>query len=108
MKINYENEKLIGCILEYCGRRTGLHIIVSRCCACLDLIGVKLGEGVNGISDTYCHDCALKVAHNLALKSLKNEQGNSAIWPLIGCLLAGGLLAFEYVYAIIKMLEVTP
>jgi hypothetical protein len=104
MKINYENEKLIGCILEYCGRRTGLHIIVTRCCVCLDLIGVKLGEGVvNGISDTYCHDCAVKVSKSL--KSLKNDHGNSAIWPLIGCLLAGGLLAFEYVYAIIKCLE---
>jgi len=39
---------------------------------------------------------------------LKNARGCSAFWPLIGCLLAGGLLAFEYVYAIIKMLEVTP
>lgn len=96
MKINYENEKIVSYILEHCGRRTGLNIIVTRCCACLELIGVKLGHGVNGISDSYCPSCAAII---------KSKKGNSAIWPLIGCLLAGSLLAWEYVYSILKYLE---
>jgi hypothetical protein len=99
MKINHENEKLIDGILQFLGTRAEVFIILSRCCACHDLLSAKLGHGVAGISDTYCGHCA-----KILQDKIKNDHGNSAIWPMIGCLLAGGLLAWEYVYAILKYL----
>ncbi len=37
-----------------------------------------------------------------------HKHGNESIWVMVGILLVSGLLTFEYVYAIIKMLEVVP
>jgi len=63
MKINYQTDqvKIIESWLEHLALSTGISLILVKCAGCNELINAKLGNGVTGISDSLCPECAAKI-----------------------------------------------
>jgi hypothetical protein len=64
MKLSYQDDsvKIAEACLDTLGRRTGIELILVRCCGCNELLSAKFG-GQPGcrFSDMLCPVCAAKI-----------------------------------------------
>ena len=66
-KLSIDNQSRVRAYLENMGRLYGVHVIISVCSDCGEWLSVKNGDGVHGISHTFCPACLEKVRETMKL-----------------------------------------